>query len=254
MNEKVTRLACSLMTAGLLVGLYGCEGAGFGSKLAQRPKQAVRITTPESTTFRVPHDEPFSIDLPSSSQQAGLNGTAKADANVGAAEGTASASAQVTRSGSAEGLFQIGHALDNATDRLFDLHFKVSFEYEFSAREEVLEGSEEIGAPNLPDAQVGLTLYVQKGRNEALAEMSLVDHTTEAGNVEQNARISRSFTVTVGPRTQVNFFLAGQAKIDIPERRTTPVDAAASLSLRDVSFEVTADPVPGARAATDEQR
>lgn len=214
--------------------LSGCSDTRFGSELAMQPKPH-SIRTAECATLRFPQDRPFSIVLPSASKQAGLDGTAEADASA-KPDGTAEALAAVTGSGTAEGLFQLGQAFANDKEQQLDLDFSVRFHYEFAAEADP--------ALDLPDAVVGLKLYARDSRGRLLRDMLLVQHSTENGATRQQGDKTAGFTLTLGPRESVNVFLAGQAKVDIREGRS----ASCSLKLSGLAIEVVVRPAPAVPA------
>ena len=219
-----------MVAAGLLALLTGCMGAQFGSELSARPKpRALRSTQP--TTMHLPQDEAFSIVLPSASKKAGLDGTAESDADA-KPTGAAEASAAVKISGTADGLFQLGHALSNETDRQMDLAFTVRAHYEFEAKNEPAE--------RLPDAAVGLRLYARELRGRLLRDLALVDATTESGVAQRQGDQTLNFTLTLGPGDTIHVFLAGQAKVDIATGRS----ASASLKVNGVEFDVVTQSAP----------
>ena len=231
---RFTRPAGALLVGGLL--LAGCSSTQFGSQLSARPKpQAIREL--ESTTLRFPQSAPFAIALPRASKEAGLDGKADSDASA-QPNGEAEVNASVTSSGKAEGLFQLGHAFANDTDRQMDLNVTVRFQCEFEAREEP--------DARLPDASVGLRLYARDERGRILRDIPLVDQSTENGTTQRQDNEDLHFTVTLGPGQSVDVFLAGQAKADIPSGRS----ASAKLKLRGLQFEVVTQPAPPVQAAT----
>jgi len=226
-------LVCSLLLA-------GCSSAQFGSELSARPKpQPIRDV--ESTTLRLPQTAPFSIALPRASKEAGLEGQADADASA-KPSGEAEATASVTDSGKAEGLFQLGHAFANDTDRQMDLDCNVRFHCELEARQEP--------DARLPDASSGLRLYAREERGRMLRDIPLVEQSTENGTTQRQADEDLHFTVTLGPGQSVDIFLAGQARVDIPSGRS----ASATLKLRGLQFEVVTRPAPPIQAASDGQK
>ncbi|MCK4341244.1 MAG: hypothetical protein KAY37_05910 [Phycisphaerae bacterium] len=224
----------------LLLLLSGCAGGQFGSELSQRPK-ARPISKPEGTTLRLPRDQEFNIHLSRDSTEPGLDGEAEASATARAA-GEGEALAAVTGGGKAEGIFWLGQALTNATTRQTDFDFKVHFEYEFEAQ----------ATPGLklPDAVVGLRLYARDELGRLLRDVILVQYSTENGATKRRASENLDFTLTLGPSDAVSVFLAGQAKVEVPDGRS----ASCSLKLRGLTIEVVTRPAPAVRTAGDEQR
>lgn len=232
-----TRFAGWAAHAGLTlaVGLFAsCTSGELGGELAARPKPHA-LRQPEGVTIRLPQDEPFAIALPRSSRQVGLGGEAAADATA-KPTGEAEARASVTTSGTAEGVFQLGHALLNETDRQTDLDLTVRFRYSF----EVTQATES----RLADAVLGLRLFARDDRGRLLRELPLVQHSTENGAAQRSADECVQFTLTLAPGGAVNVFLAGQTKVDIPAERS----AAALLKLEGLQFEVVTRPAPAVRA------
>ena len=194
----------------------------------------------EGDTLRLPEQEAFSIALPQTSEKAGLDGTAEADADATQA-GTAAAAAAVTNSGTVLGSFQLGHAFKNDVERQTDFDFDLRFHYEF-----------EIAATpetSYPDAQVGLKLYARGSRGRLLRDLTLFEHSTENGSTVRKSDETLHFTVTLGPGEAVNVFLAGQVRIEIREGRS----ARGSLKLSDLRMDVTTRPAPAVKSSDDEQ-
>jgi hypothetical protein len=215
--------------------LAGCASAQFGSELSARPK-ARAIDKIEGAALHLPQDQPYNITLPKVTKEPRLEGTADADA-LAKPTGDGSASATVTNGGKAEGIFQIGHALTNATDRQADFEFRVRYNYEFEAR-----ATTELA---LPDASVGLRLYARSERGRLLRDLVLVQHTTENGAAQRSAGDSLTFTLTLAPGETVDVFVAGQAKIEVPDGRS----ASCALKITGLQMDVTTRPAPAVPAS-----
>jgi hypothetical protein len=216
----------------------GCSSDRFGADLDVHPRMhALRSTEP--VTMRLPKDEPFSIALESARRAPGLDGDADATAEA-KPTGFAEVSASVARSGNAEGLFRLGHAFVNDTDRQMDLDFAVQFRYEFEVRHEP--------DARLPDASAGLRLYARDGRGRMLRDLGLVSYSTETGPASRASDEQFRFVLTLGPGEAVDVFLAGRAKADVPAERT----ASARLKLSGLEFEVATRPAPAIQATSHE--
>lgn len=228
----------ALAAAALLLasGLAGCSNTRFGSQLSVQPRPQP-ISAAAGTTLRLPQDKAFSIALPSANREPGLGGTAEADADATGA-GTAEASAAIADSGTAAGLFQLGHSFENDTSRQADFKFTVRYHYAFEAAATPESG--------YPDAVVGLKLYARGQRGRLLQDLSLIQHSTDSGSLERAGEEALHFTLTLGPDEVVTVFLAGQVKVEIREGRS----AHGALKLRDVQMEVVTKPAP---ATGDEQ-
>jgi len=235
MRNAITRRARLILPATMLAALLGCSGGQFGGDLSVHPRPR-QFTKPSETTVRLPQDEPFNIHLHNVSKQSSLEGTVEVDASA-AADGTAHATAAVTRGGSAQAVFQLGHAISNTTDRQMDVEFRVKFQHTFEAK-----ASE---AERMPDATVGLRLYAQPERGLPLRNFVKITYTTENGSTNRGASDSLDFTLTLGPGDKVEVYLAGQAKVDAPNERS----ASCSLTLSDVAFEIITRPAPPVRTA-----
>lgn len=223
--------------AGLAL-LAGCESGQFGAELVAQPK-AYAISSTETTTLRLPRDQSYNIALPRVMKEPRLGGTAEADAEAAAA-GTAMALAEVDSGGVAEGVFQLGHALRNATDRQTDFEVDVKFSHAFTAGMS--------SAAGLADAMAGLRIYARTARGRILRDIALLDYSTESGPINRSSSEGVSFTVTLGPEDTLNVFLAGRARVDVPDDRS----AHARLELTDVTMDITAMPAPAVQAAGGE--
>ncbi len=234
-RRTATLCLCTLILA-------GCGGGQFGSKLSSRPRpQPIRDT--QASTLRLPADHKFSIVLPKVSKAPGLDSTATADCNA-QADGQALALASITGNGLVESQFQIGHAVKNATELQADLDFRVRFRREF-------EVTHSLESP-LPDAVVGLRLYVQDHDQRTLRDLPLIDLTTEHGAAAQSSDTDVRFTITLEPGGSLDVFLAGRAKVEIPDDRTA--SASASLKLSGLEIEIQTRPAPPVRVTDDERK
>jgi hypothetical protein len=230
------RWPCGLvpLLAGPLL-LAGCVSAQFGRELAARPTPMV-LNRVEGMTVRLPQEQPFNITLARAAREPGLAGTAEVDAYA-RPEGAARASAAVENGGKSEALFQIGHALRNGTDRQADFACRVQFEYEFETQ-----------APETPgatDAFVGLRLYARLERGRLLRDVPLTQHAAENGAVRRSSREQVEFTLTLGPGDAVDVFVAGQARVEVPEGRS----ATCAVTLRGLEMEVVTRPASAVATA-----
>ena len=241
MHRTTPLCAISIVAClGLTAPLAGCGSGRFGSDLSARP--APRPIQPnDGDSLRLPRDASFSIVLPQASKKPGLDGTAEADAEATGA-GDAMATVAVTHSGEALGLFQLGHAFKNDTDRQVDLEVAVQLNYSFEATADPESG--------YPDATVGLRLYARDVHGRMLRDLEFVEHSTENGPAASKGDEQARFTLTLGPGQAVDVFVAGQAKAEIRAGRS----ATGSLKLSDLQMEVTTRPAPPVRAVDDEQR
>lgn len=234
--RRITSALC-VPLAGLAL-LSGCESGQFGAELVAQPK-AYAINSTQTTTLRLPSDQSYNIALPRVEEEPGLGGSAEADATA-EATGSASAMARVDHGGVAEGVFQLGHAIRNATQRQTDLKIDVRFTQSFKA------GTS--SAAGLADAMAGLRIYARTGRGRVLRDIALLDYSTESGSVARTTTEGVDFTITIGPNETVNVFLAGRARVDVPDERS----AHARIELRDVTMSIEAVPAPAVRTAGGE--
>ncbi len=231
--------SCCVVVAGVSLLLVGCGGGEFGSELAVRPSPRA-LSRGDGATLHLPREEPFSIALAPTRETPGLGGTAEADARASKA-GSADAAARVDNGGSALAGFQLGHSLKNDSDRLANLHVHLRCEYETEA---------EAAPPGpLPDAKVGLNLYVRDGRNQLLRSFTLAQHSTEEGAASSKDRKDIDFTFPLGAREWVNIFLTGSVEIETPEGHT----ARGSIKLLKLEMEITTEMAPPVQKAADEQ-
>lgn len=227
----------------ILAVAAGCSGSGAGSELAYQARPTlVADAAGGGSTLHLPRQQPFSIVLSPSREEPGLGGTAHAEA-VASGDGQARTAAQVGAEGSAQGTFQLGHALSNQSARQVDLSFSVRFAYEYSASLTPQAAR--------PDAKVSLTLYARDGRNRLLVERPLITHSTEQGAVQDVGTTQTQFTLTLGPDESVSVFLAGQAQVQAKGVATAQAQVAVTGLEMDVTTHV-APPV-GATTQTAEE-
>lgn len=239
-TRRGPRAGCAYLLASSVLVCVGCGGAQFGSELSAHPQPRL-IEKPARTTLRVPQDEPFAIALPRSAREGGLDGTADGDATADPA-GSATATASVKFSGMSESLFQLGHSFANGTDQQMDLDVTAHFHSTYRVHAEP--------DAQLPDALVGLRLYVRDSRGRMLRDLVLLDQTTENGATQSEADQSPRFTITLAPGESADVYVAGLAKVDIPTGRT----ATAELSLSGLQLEVVTQPAPLVPAASHERQ
>jgi hypothetical protein len=225
-----------LLILGLLVTLGGCGAGRFGSELKERPKPEP-VKQAAGFTIHLPADHPFSITLPQSSREPGLGGTAKSDA-VATPQGNAEAWAEVSEGGRATAMFQLGHAFVNDTGQQADFDFVVRLNYAYSASATPQTG--------FPDANVGLKLYARTNLGQLARDITFFTHGTQNGPAQGAANETSQFTLTLVPHEAVDVFVAGQAVVDIRERRS----ATCRISVANLSMDVTicsaqADPGSG---------
>lgn len=240
MNQRsvIRRLAVWPASFGLAL-LFGCAGGQFGSELSTHP-QPRAFSAAEAVTVRLPEEQPFNIHLYQITRQPLLDGQAAADADA-RADGTATATANVTNGGTAEAVFQVGHAIQNTSDRQTDLDLRFQFDYELRAEASTTE--------KLPDATVGLRLYARQVRGPLVRDIPLVTYTTENGRAKRRASQQMETTVTLGPGDTVEVFLAGQARVEVPDGRS----ATSELKLAKLRCEVVSRPAPAVRTTSDAQ-
>lgn len=226
-----TRLAAGALVAAMAAG---CGGGGAGAELSTRPEPlALRESGPKTLTL--PGDGGYSIRHQEASRVADLDGEADSAA-AASREGTATASASVRGGGRAAGLFQLGHAFRNESERQTDLKIAVQLEFEYAASNEPPTA--------LPDAAVGLTLYARDGRNRLLRTIPVLSHTTEQGGVSSRGQENLELTVTLGPGESVNVYLVGSARVELKPGRS----AQSEVKLLRLGMEVASQPAPAVRA------
>jgi hypothetical protein len=226
MRARTTSAAFGWATLlGCVSLLCGCGEDRFGATLAARPApQPIRRA--DGGTLRLPADRPFSIALPQSSRQPGLEGTAKSEADA-SKKGTAEARVEVTDSGQATAMFQLGHAFANESGQPAELQFDVRLHHAYDASATPKTG--------LPDAKVGIKLYARDNEGRLLRDITFLNHSTENGPAQGEADDTTRFTLTLGPNESVDVYIAGQAVIDIKERRS----AHCCVTVDKLEFDVT---------------
>lgn len=227
-------ISTSLVT--LLTSAAGCAGTGFGSELSVTPAPTlVRDVT--STTISLPQAEGFSIRLPQSTEQAGLDGKVDSKADV-QRDGSANASVTISNGGQGTAAVQVGHVLKNDTSRQMDLHVAVHYKYEF----DVANNPEQRG----PGATVGIRLYARDQRHRTLRDLELVSHNTEQGGASRKSDEDVSFQLTLAPSDTIAVYIAGQAAVTVPEGRS----ASSSLLIRQLRMDIATVPAPAIPATS----
>jgi hypothetical protein len=210
-------LSCTLLV------LAGCESAQYGSDLSASPRP--RVIDATGNTIKLPDETPFSITLPESRERPLLNG--KADAKCAAEKsGAGLASADVQTGGVAEALFRVGHAIQNGTPQEISLTCKVRFAYEFEV------GTSAVTAAS--DGVVGLRLYARDAQGRLLRSVPLVDYTSADGAVRRSGNEDVVVELALSSGNTINLFVAGQARVDVPEERS----AKATIALRELKMEI----------------
>lgn len=238
--ERRTRRAIHafalLATASLVAALTGCGGASFGGELSATPAPYM-LGQAQQARLAFPAKEPFSIRLPQSSEQAGLNGTADAVAEV-QRDGAASASAKADNGGKASAGVQVGHAFKNDSTRQMDLTIRMHYRYEYS----LLSKPD----PRQAGATVGIRLFAKDERSRVLRDIGLVTQSTVQGAAIRQSDDDVTFTVTLGPSQSMAIYLAGQAAVEVVEGRS----AEAALKIRDLKLDVETQVSPAVAPAS----
>jgi hypothetical protein len=232
------RVVAVLTGLGLVLVLTGCSGGQFGAELSARAKPQL-LDKPGGMSLHVPKDQTFNLVLPRASKEPGLKGEAQADATA-KPSGEANVTAAVKMGGKAEGVFQLGHAIANATDLQADTDVRVKFKYSFEA---------EASGTRAAGAVVGLRLYARSGRGPMLRDIPIADYTTDNGSGRRSGEEEVGFRLTLGPGEDVTIYLAGQAHVEVPDDRS----ASCSLQLNAVELSVATHPAPAVQATKDAQ-
>lgn len=237
-HQKLARrfVRCTPLALVLLLG--GCAGANFGSDLSARPRPQP-LPKQDETRLQLPADRAFSITLAPSSREPGLGGKAEVHSSANS-DGQAHAKATVQKGGSANAMFQIGHAFQNDTPQQADLDFKIAFDADYH-----------IHTPHdsvRPEASVGLKLYARDGRGRLLRNMDLIGHTSEKGNAQRSIAETLEFTLTLAPGESVDVYLAGQVRVEVTDDRS----GRGELRLRNLSMQIVTRLAPKVRKNGDE--
>lgn len=206
------------------LALVGCESAQYGSELSATPRPRV-IDAAGGLSIRLPDEAAFGIVLPESREQPLLNGRsdARSTADKG---GSGLASAAVELGGVGEALFRVGHAFQNATAQEVAITCRVSYSYELEISASV--------ATAASDAVAGLRLYVRDKQGRLLRTIPLVDYTSADGAVRRSGSDEVSVDLTLAPGATLNLFVAGQARVDVPEERS----ARATIALKELKMQL----------------
>lgn len=192
--------------------------------------------------LRIPEKEPFSIISAPAQQAPGLNGTASGAATVDAAAGSAQIAAKVIDSGTASGMFQLGHALRNETDQQVDVAVRVNFDFEYACRADPPSG--------LDAGVLSLSVYARNSRNVILREVQIARHSTANGAVEERGGKTLSFVVTSGAREGLNVYVAGSATAETKEQRSAAVELRVSNLKMEFTSAAPARPPTSSASAT----
>ncbi len=216
--------------------LPGCGATDFGGELAATPRPRVLATSAAATTLRLPADEKFSIVFAPSKRAPGLGGEADAQASA-SSDGEAEVKVRVARSGTASGVFQLGHALKNESGVQLDLSIRVQARFEYDARATPASGRK--------DASVALRLFARDQRNRQLRNLDLLIHGVDQGDARSTVQKELTFPLTLGPGDSASIFLAGQAEATTE----TAAQAWAHLKISELQMEMTATPAPAVAPA-----
>lgn len=224
-----------MCVSGLLMALAaGCGGSSnFGSDLPTRAGSLRQ--EPLNRVLRLPQDAPFSIAIAPSHQSPGIEGTAEAQSKADP-QGAADAKAKVSGSGSANALFQLGHAVRNDREQPVDVTVRVRYRYAVDV--------DVRGEQRLPEAMVGLRLYVKDERDRMLRSIGLMQHDTDSGPIHSESENSVEVTAPLGASGSLTVFLAGQAQAVVD-----PSGAAeCKLSISNLQMEISSATASGSAA------
>lgn len=231
-----------LMPALILVSLAalsltGCAAGAAGGDLSVRP-DAKPLSKHMGKAFSLPKDEKFTITLAPASQAPGLEGKAEGKATC-EAKGEGKASAKVEKGGTANGTFQLGHAVKNDSEQQIDLVVRVKFkcDYAVEAKPTLARGK----------TSASLRIFARDGRNRLLQSFGVVQQSSDEGKVDSNATKDVGFTITLGPGESVAIYLAGVADANLRDGET----GEAKISASDVTMELEPRAAPQVKAAAN---
>lgn len=224
-RHRVVRIVGGLaLAAALLTCGPGCGNGNFGVALSATPKP-YDMREERSLSLSLPQSDGFSIHLSQSTREAGLQGTAAANAQA-TPDGNGELSAKVENGGRASGTIQLGHSFRNDTSRQMDMTARVryGYEYQLSSKPE----------PRQLGATVGIRLFAKEERGRLLRDLPLVTQTTEQGGATRTADEDVSFTITLGPGQTALIYVAANVAVDVIDLRS----AEASLRIRDMKMDI----------------
>jgi len=239
---NIRSLSRSVIPAFLLAALAGicvtgCAAGGAGGDLSVRP-DAKPLSKHAGKAFSLPKDEKFTITLAPASQAPGLEGKAEGKATC-EAKGEGKASAKVEKGGTANGTFQLGHAVKNDSEQQVDLSVRVKFKCEYAVEANPMLARGKTAA--------SLKIFARDGRNRLLQSFGVVQQSSDEGKVDSNATKDIGFTITLGPGESVAIYLAGVADANLRDGET----GEARISASDVTMELETRAAPQVKAAAN---
>jgi len=227
---------CLRFTIGFVISsiLAGCGGPDFGGDVSisadQRHVLKSDAARTETVVLKLPEQRPLNIHVKKSSQNPGVKGQAQGYSDADAT-GKASCTAEASQGGSASAEFNIGHRVENNTGSIQDVSIDMTYDLK-----QVIQATPEPAAETL--ASTALYLVVMDSMKRKVAEMNVLQVTSDQAISNTSTKDRRNLTVQFEPRLSYDVMLFG--KVDAT---TSPKqEAKAQIEIKNLKLQLTFSP------------
>jgi len=187
--------------------LCSCGQTDFGGDI-RVPTDRQHVLTAETSSrsaVRLPDDQLFNIHIKRSSQTPGADGQARGASDATGA-GESHCLAEAVNGGSATADFKIGHQVRNDSGLAQRVDIDTTFEWA-----QLIEASTGAGADTRGSAT--LLLMVLDSKKKTVAQMKVVEATSDQALARVSSKDQRSLVVQIEPRRSYDIILVGQVDV-----------------------------------------
>jgi len=225
MRSVIGWVACAGLIGGMAVGVGGCGGDDFGTTVSLPADQRHKLpdALEPGTVIKLPSPTSFNIHDKRWQGTPGPDGKANPSADA-TPKGTAHCKADGSNGGVSSAEFQLGHCIDNPTDKAVKAEIKMTIDYEHACKAEG-EGAKTVG-------MYSIKAFVKDTAGRILQTMPLSVHTSDDGQVAWSGKERTVAEVTFQPGLGYYIVLAGRAEA------SSLAKTSSSASVNVKSFEL----------------
>jgi hypothetical protein len=217
----------------------GCSGSGGPAVTADLPpsqRHKLRTIPTASAVLRLPAGEPFNVHDKRWGSAPGPSGKANpvADAKAG---GTAFCRADAENGGTSWAEFELGHALDNETDKPIAAELHMTVDYEYACRA-AGGGAKTAGA-------FAIKAFVKGTDGKTLQTIPLASHTSDDGPIDWSGteRTVNGFVL----QPNLGYYVVVVGRVDAGSQEKA--SAMAEIKVKSLAMELAFKPAGSTTAA-----
>lgn len=216
---------CAGLAGGMVTAAGGCGGDDFGTTVSLPAAQRHKLpdTLEPGTVIKLPSATPFNIHDKRWRGTPGPDGKANPSADA-TPKGTAHCKADGSNGGASSAEFQLGHCIDNPTDKAVRAELKMTIDYEHACKAEG-EGAKTVST-------YSVKAFVKDTAGTVLQTMPLSVHTSDDGQVDWAGKERTITEITLQPGLGYYIVLAGRAEA------SSLAKTSSSASVNVKSFEL----------------